>query len=155
MDRITLVKGDVIVIACAGDGRYIAESDGDFYEHAASLIDTDLVVFMGHNAFLDRQIDTVEVTADAARKANAYRKTAVFACYSKDYFLPRVVKTGATPLIFTNSRMAPEAYILDALINKWASGATNIEIHEAVAQAYDKYQKSGINGARKLFYYEK
>ena len=47
--------------------------------------------------------------------------------------------------------MAPEAYNLEALLNGWASLKSGKEIREMVAQAYHKYQKCGVNGARRLF----
>ena len=46
--------------------------------------------------------------------------------------------------------MAPEAYTLKAAIDGWIKKETDIEIRERAAQAYHKYQKCGINGARNL-----
>lgn len=47
--------------------------------------------------------------------------------------------------------MAPEAYVLAALVESWAADATGEQVREAVAKAYDTYQKCGIKGARGLF----
>ena len=48
--------------------------------------------------------------------------------------------------------MAPEAYTLEAALTGWLNKETDAKIKERAAQAYHKYQKCGINGARKLFY---
>ncbi|WMJ73620.1 hypothetical protein RCC89_10665 [Cytophagaceae bacterium ABcell3] len=47
--------------------------------------------------------------------------------------------------------MAPEAYVLKAAIDGWIGEESGNEIRERAAQAYNKYQKCGINGARRLF----
>jgi hypothetical protein len=47
--------------------------------------------------------------------------------------------------------MAPEAYTLKGALDGWIVGETNELIHERAAAAYDKYQKCGLRGARRLF----
>ena len=47
--------------------------------------------------------------------------------------------------------MAPEAYTLHDIINCWMAGKSGQAADEAAAQAYNKYQKCGIKGARNLF----
>ncbi|MFN6946343.1 MAG: hypothetical protein ACK4ND_15450 [Cytophagaceae bacterium] len=46
--------------------------------------------------------------------------------------------------------MAPEVYTLHAAIGAWIKNESPEELREKAAQAYNKYQKCGINGARKL-----
>ena len=109
--------------------------------------DADAYVFLGHNACLDGNINT------AAAKTVQNKSISVFACYSDRYFSKPAEKAGVKPLIMSTGRMAPEAYNLHALVDAWSNGKDAEEIHEAVANAYNKYQKSGIKGARRLFTY--
>jgi hypothetical protein len=59
-------------------------------------------------------------------------------------------KTGAKPLLWTTTLMAPEAYTLAAAMEKWVKKESDENIHNAAAQAYSKYQKCSVNAARKL-----
>ena len=47
--------------------------------------------------------------------------------------------------------MAPEAYTLKATIDGWLMEESDEAIAERAAQAYHKYQKCGLRGARGLF----
>jgi hypothetical protein len=46
--------------------------------------------------------------------------------------------------------MCPEAYTLDAVIDSWIIKNSPYTIREKAAQAYNKYQKCDIKGARNL-----
>jgi hypothetical protein len=46
--------------------------------------------------------------------------------------------------------MAPEAYTLKSAIDGWILRESNDQIRERAAVAYDKYQKCGLRGARRL-----
>ena len=75
----------------------------------------------------------------------------IFCCYSKEYFTDAVRSAGANPLLWTTGLMSPEAYSLKAALDGWLLNETGQQIRERAAQAYDKYQKCGIKGARGLF----
>jgi hypothetical protein len=47
--------------------------------------------------------------------------------------------------------MAPEAYTLKSALDGWIAAEANEQIQERAAAAYDKYQKCGLRGARRLF----
>jgi len=51
----------------------------------------------------------------------------------------------------TTGLMAPEAYSLDAAITEWVSGAKDNQIRKAAAKSYNKYQKTGLKAAERLF----
>lgn len=51
--------------------------------------------------------------------------------------------------------MTPEAYTLHAAIEEWISGASDINIRKTAAKSYNKYQKTGIKAAEKLFWVTK
>jgi hypothetical protein len=46
--------------------------------------------------------------------------------------------------------MAPEAYTLKSAIDGWILHESNDQIRERAAVAYDKYQRCGLKGARRL-----
>ena len=46
--------------------------------------------------------------------------------------------------------MAPEAYTLKSAIDGWVLHESNDQIRQRAAVAYDKYQKCGLKGARRL-----
>ena len=47
--------------------------------------------------------------------------------------------------------MAPEAYILESALEGWIVQEHEKDIHLRAAQAYNTYQKCGLNAAKRLF----
>ncbi len=160
---------NVYLIADAYDGQYIKDATQDFLDFSAGVHskniplnkqalaaggDAGLVVYIGHNLLMESftsgkpQIPSVCATTKAS---NGKREAAVFACQSKRYFTDSLKQVGIRPLITTTTNMAPEAYTLAALVDGWVNNKSPEQTQEAIAQAYHKYQKSGINAARKLF----
>ena len=78
------------------------------------------------------------------------REAIVLACLSKSYFAAPLRAAGAQPLLWTTGLMAPEAYTLKSALDGWVARESNEQIRERAAGAYDKYQKCGIKGARRL-----
>ena len=91
------------------------------------------------------------LTLAISKQDEVRRNAIILACASRQYFRELLSASGAYPLLWTNGLMAPEAYTLESALNAWIEGKTNQEIHESAAIAYDKYQKCGLRGARKLF----
>jgi hypothetical protein len=83
-------------------------------------------------------------------KSEKHREAIILACISKSYFSAALRSTGASPLLWTTGLMAPEAYTLKSAIDGWILHESNSQIQERAAGAYDKYQKCGLKGARKL-----
>lgn len=152
---------DVFIIADAYDGAFIKDATQTFLDYAAGnrklslsvgekTIDAgggaQLIVYIGHNGLMDFSLASWPTQADKNK-----RETAVFACMSKQYFSDPVKAGGAQPLLWTTNFMAPEAYTLHALVGAWVRKDTPETMREQVAQAYHRYQKSGITGARRLF----
>lgn len=154
--------GDVFMVADAYAGREIKQTTTDLLEFAAGLrpfeigLDdgvvvpagggADLLVYVGHNGLMDFAVDRLPTACDTKK-----RDVAVFACASKQYFSSLVAGTGAHPLVLTTNLMSPEAYTLAALAEGWINNESVVQIHERLAQAYNKYQKCGLKGARGLF----
>jgi hypothetical protein len=158
-------KEPVYLVADAYQGSQIRQAVADFLSAAAGLGvqilhvkdaagneslpingGSDLVVYVGHDAFMDFQIPPV------SGKTGAKPRTAiVLACASKIYFDSYLRDTGAAPLLWTTGLMAPEAYTLKAALDGWIAHESAEEIRQKAAQAYDKYQKCGLHAARRLF----
>lgn len=106
----------------------------------------DLIVFNGHNGLMDYYNLRFLRSADQLP-----REVAVIGCASEGYFNPHLKIAGGYPLLMTTNLMAPEAYVMEALVNNWALGKDGETIRKSVGAAYHKYQKCGLNGATSLF----
>ena len=107
---------------------------------------SDLVGYVGHDGLMEFDVE-LNYKTQPTKKVDAI----ILACASQDYFRDEIVKSKANPILWTTNLMAPEAYTLEAALNAWAVMAIGAEIKEKAAQAYHKYQKCGIKGARGLF----
>lgn len=155
---------DVYLVADAYQGKMIRQAITDFLEAAAggesenvplkiggqSLVlkargGADLVAYAGHDGLMDFQL-----TALPQGKATRHTPAIILACISKSYFSAPLRATGATPLVWTTGLMAPEAYTLKSALDGWILHESNEQIRERAAAAYDKYQKCGLKGARRL-----
>lgn len=106
----------------------------------------DLISYVGHDGLMDFNVNI------AYKKTSSKKKDVIIlACYSRSYFTSELKKANAKPLLWTTHLMAPEAYTLKAAITGWIHKETDKQIDERAAQAYNKYQKCGIKGARNLF----
>jgi hypothetical protein len=158
-------RRDVYLVADAYRGDEIRQAILDFLDAAAgsgpetvtlptgsgrvSLLvrgGSNLVAYVGHDGLMDFRLPVLP------RKKNETRRDAIIlACASKQYFSGALRTTGAYPLLLTTGLMAPEAYTLKAAIDGWIEGENDIQIRERAAASYDKYQKCGLRGARRLF----
>lgn len=154
-------SGKVFLLADAYDGSKIKETVTDFLKASSGdnveEIDiagkkygfggkAELLVYNGHNGLMDCDID-----AGIIKKHNSGKKVVILACRSADYFGDFLRKAGAFPLIWTTGLMAPEAYILKAIADGWILNESNKKIHDRAANAYNNYQKCGLNAANYLF----
>ena len=106
----------------------------------------NLVAYIGHDGFMDFQLSALPKKKDSLR-----REAIILACISKSYFAAPLRSTGASPLLWTTGLMAPEAYTLKDALDGWILNESGEQIRERAARAYDRYQKCGIKGARRLF----
>ena len=110
---------------------------------------SNMVVYIGHNGLMDFEVDAIE-----KKREHRANDAIVLACKSKPYFAPFLSKIGCRSVLLTTGFMAPEAYTLEAALAGWIAGENGGQIKERAAQAYNKYQKCGLKGARRLFYSE-
>lgn len=148
------------LMADAYDGRYIEQTTIDFlcassggeeqkitYENQELYFggSSNLLAYIGHDGLMEFSLKN-----NFESQNNQKRDAIMLACVSKEYFKPYLQKTGANPLIWSTGLMSPEAYTLKWAIDGWILKETNDEIRERAAQAYHKYQKCGMRGARNL-----
>ena len=157
--------GDVYLVADAYDGSQIKKCVTDFLSAAAGSAPenislstkspeisiaaggaADLLVYVGHDAFMDFQIPSI-----IGKKEGKPRRTIILACASKPYFASYLRATGAQPLLWTTGLIAPEAYTLHAALAGWIAGESDEAVRGRAAAAYDKYQKCGGRAALRLF----
>lgn len=162
LDRVIWKHKDsaVYLVADAYDGRNIREATEDLLRYASgaaaeritvngTVIDaggaSQLVGYVGHDGLMDFALEKSFPAQDAL-----VRRTIILACISKRFYSPHLKPTGASPLVWTTGLMAPEAYTLKAALNGWVMREGDASIRERAAAAYHKYQKCGINAARRL-----
>jgi hypothetical protein len=155
---------NVYLVADAYQGNRIKQAIADFLEAAAGENaqvvpvriggqnipvhaggSANLVAYIGHDGFMDFRLTSLP---RGTRKRQ--REAIVLACLSKSYFAEPLRATGAQPLLWTTGLMAPEAYTLKSALDGWILGESHEQIRERAAAAYDRYQKCGLNGARRL-----
>jgi len=147
LDHVVFRSRDfpVELIAEAYDGAKMSTAVERFFREAAGG-DAELVCFVGHNGLMDRRLGTLPALARIRPKG-----AVVLACKSRDYFAEPLRSVGCPPLVTTSGFMAPEAYVLDAILRTWASGADSTAMAADAATAYATYQKCPPAAARKLF----
>ncbi|WP_111682381.1 hypothetical protein [Winogradskyella tangerina] len=149
------------ILADAYDGKYIKQTTIDFLEATAGRNqvaisynnssfnfggESGLLAYVGHDGLMEFNVEgNFSPVNETARDA------IVLACISKDYFKPYFEQTKVNPLVWTTGLMAPEAYTLKSAVDGWIVNEADKDILERAAQAYHKYQKCGIKGARRLF----
>ena len=153
-------KSNTYLLADAHDGKFIKRTTTSFLEanagrnaitieHANQKLlfggGANLLAYVGHDGLME-----FDVEGNFKPLNTTKRDAIVLACISKDYFKPYLEQTQSNPLVWTTGLMAPEAYTLKAAIEGWILKETDLQIRERAAQAYHKYQKCGIRGARNL-----
>jgi len=158
-------KETVYMVADAYEGSQIREAVVDFLSATAGLNPetlkvqspagdvslaigggSDLIAYVGHDAFMDFQVAHVSQRNDAKP-----RSAIVLACASRQFFAPYLRDTGAIPLLWTTGLMAPEAYTLRAALDGWIAREDGEAIRLRAALAYDTYQHCGLRAAQRLF----
>jgi hypothetical protein len=106
----------------------------------------DLVVWSGHDRLMD-------VAAPSVTKSENAANVAVLACESERYFGPVLDAAGANTVAVTRSFMAPEAYLLDAMLANVARHGPEDREHlrDALINAYARWQKISTKAASTVF----
>ncbi len=142
-------RGDRMV-ACLTDYFHTLSGERiDSVNHSKGILklgsNVDLVVFNGHNGLMDELVE-------APYNQDSIPKDAVaIACASHYYFAPKLQRAGGYPLLLTTNLLAPEAYVLHAVLDAWILDKSPREIRKAAGLGYHNVQKCGLRGATNLF----
>jgi len=155
LDALTIepVSGSAVIQAQAFDGRHQVDAVNAFYAALAQESDPfDHVIFVGHNALMDRRIQH-RVLTQAQRGRNRARglKASVIACQSRDFFVGPLDAMGAQSYVMTNGLMAPEGYVVEAVVSAWLQDMSVTAASDAAGEAYATYQKISPRAGRRLF----
>jgi hypothetical protein len=175
LDKVALTKDlpgpihpvKLVVVAEAWDGAAIAAAITRFLRLAAGFDsesiapavaggatlaaggDAAIVAFVGHDGLMDFAAPSCPM----ARRGALPRSSIVLACASEQYFLNLIRAGGSHPLLLTTGLMAPEAYSLEDALRTFAAGGSPMDVRQAAAAAYDRFQHCGLAGALRLFAY--
>ncbi len=106
-----------------------------------------LICYVGHNGLLDFSLDSLPEST----KSKIPKDVVILACLSRNSFYNILDSLGGYPLLWTTGLLAPEAYTLKSAIDGWIKLENEEEIQNRAAKAYHKFQRCGLNNAKKLF----
>lgn len=153
-------NGDWYIVADAYDGMYIRTCTRDLLSSCAGAkkgkITVDgielpvygnaaMIAYIGHNGLMDFSLTDNYISRDGVQ-----RDVVILGCRSREYFSKYLTSAKSNPVLWTTGNMAPEAYTLHDAISVYIKAGTPEEMREAAAGAYNKYQKCGLNGAKRL-----
>lgn len=147
-----------IVVLEAYHGAHIAQALRDFALRAQSggtveYIDADVTrevpvhvaAYVGHNGLMDGL--TLPPVAASNRAVPAF----VLACASEPYFTGWLREVGSRPLVMTRALMAPEGYVLAAILDGLASSEPSRGLRRRAVAAYARWQRSSEKDAGRVF----
>ena len=152
--------GDIFIVADAYQGNKMKQCLQDYLQSVAGKkketlklesneigisSHADLIIFNGHNGLMDYDLEFVP------SEDQIIRETSVIGCISHNYFKEHLLASKGYPLLMTTNLMAPEAYVVEAVIESWSQLHSAAAIRKAAGKAYHQYQKCGIRGATNLF----
>ena len=108
---------------------------------------SDLLAFNGHNGLMDTEI-SYSITQPNIRQKDAVS----ISCSSIYYFENHYKKMNAYPIVTTQHNLYPGGFIMEGIIDKWATFEPDEKIRQEAGNAYHRVKKCGIKGARNIFY---
>lgn len=142
------VHGDAIDSAVgrlwstAAEGATLGFVDGE----RERRVRVHVVGYTGHNRMMDG-LTLPESTPKSAHAVPSF----VLACYSESYFAAALRRAGSRPLVMTKALMAPEGYVLDAVLKGLGDNASEPELRQRAVLAYAKWQKLSPGAASSIF----
>jgi hypothetical protein len=148
------------MVADAYDGRYIERCTEDFMNGGSgNKKDTlrlggitlgiagnaALLAYIGHDGLMN-----FELSGTYSNRDNVRRDVIMLSCFSKRFFGPYLKTANVNPVLWAAGLMAPEAYTLHDALTGYVNGEDNEAVRGRGAAAYAKYQKCGLNAAKKL-----
>ncbi|MEZ4219994.1 MAG: hypothetical protein R3B13_03625 [Polyangiaceae bacterium] len=142
------VHGNAIDRAVTGFWRTATEGDTvEFLDAGKSRrLGVHVAGYVGHN----RLMDGTRLPA-APRSAKQAIPSFVLACYSESYFSAALTRAGSKPLVMTRALMAPEGYVLNAVLLGIGDGQSEQVARARAVAAYAKWQKLSNGVASRIF----
>ena len=101
--------------------------------------------YVGHNRLMDGlALPGAPATPDPV-------PSFVLACYSKNYFSSALEHSGSRPLVMTRALMAPEGYVLEAVLTGIGDGLPQQQIRARAVAAYARWQRLRPGVASAIF----
>lgn len=123
--------------------RFYREAEGGasitFEDGTETLAErADVVGYAGHNRMMDGKKPPPRRPADETNGEAAPEPIPSFvvACRSAAYFAGPLKERGSETILMTRDLMAPEGYVVDALVNGLAGNDSNARIRARVVKAY-------------------
>jgi hypothetical protein len=143
---------DLFVVMDAYRGDAIDRALAAFYreaERGGSLGPgrVDLVGWAGHN----RMMDGTKPPALANAEERSPIPSFVLACRSRSYFEGPLTERGSTPIALTRDLMAPEGYVVDAVVDGFAANESRAAVRKRAVTAYAKFQRIEEKAAGSIF----
>lgn len=158
-------KATVYLIADAYRGDKMLETLNDFsramsnnYTQTIKLSDetninihggADLVVFNGHNGFLDFPED---IPTKYYNTSKQQKDMVAIACFANEYFEIEALRAQAYPIVRAKSTLHPGAFIISAIVDDWAMQKTVEEMRLSAGRAYCHIHNCSIKTSKNLFY---
>ena len=95
--------------------------------------------YVGHNRLMDGIVfpPRLPAASNPARPIPSF----VLACNSEGYFTRALTSAGSTPLVMTRTLMAPEGYVVDAVLRGLGENASPTELRRRAVRAYAAWQR--------------
>jgi hypothetical protein len=114
-------------------------------DRAALRLPVHVAGYAGHNRLMDgHHLPNVERPTTSV-------PAFVFACRSHQYFSEALSAAGSKPLVMTRDLMAPEGYVIEAVVNGLGENLPLVALRERVVRAYAKWQRIPERVARAIF----
>ncbi|NUO54754.1 MAG: hypothetical protein HOV80_38425 [Polyangiaceae bacterium] len=153
---------EVILILDAIHGGSIDDAVDRFYREAergawihfkqglkSRSVRADVVGYAGHNRMMDGKKPPPKQKED--KKAGAPIDSFVLACDSNGYFKVPLEERGSRPLLLTSALMAPEGYVLEAVVEGLTRNESRTLIRKRTVAAYAKWQNITEKTAGPIF----
>jgi len=151
---------ELIVVLDAFRGDRIDDVVDSFFDEAGSgktlvfgaksgprSVRVDVVGYAGHNRMMDGK-RAPAITKESKRDPIP---SFVMACHSRRYFSEGLTLRGSDMLVMTKQLMAPEGYVIEAIVGAVAINARPVSIKARAVAAYAKWQKTKENVASTIF----
>jgi hypothetical protein len=151
-----------IVVLHAVHGNHINGAVKELYLRAARgssvTIDEDgnprrlrvhAIGYAGHNRLMDGVPFPPKLPA--TRPGDAPIASFVLACLSEKYFTNALRAVGSEPVVMTSSYMAPEGYVVDAVVKGLGDNDSIVGVRRRAVSAYAQWQRISPGQASAIF----